>query len=694
MHPLIGGRSVILRDKLLNNYDVKFYKLDINITDTSTYIEGNVIIEAVVQNNPLDTFVVELIDSLTVDSVVFNGANNIFTHFNDEIHIPIQPALSIGTNFNAQIFYHGIGISIPGVHNWTVGIMNESQVTMTNSETYHSKMWWPCKQLVEDKADSMYVFITTDSTCKAGSIGRLSDVVPLPDGKVRFEWKMSFPVPYYLVFFTVSDYIEYDFYTKPSMTYDSILIQCFLYDSAYLSQYKNKIDTAGAVIKYLSELFGLYPFERYGYCIVPDNPHENITMSNIYFNVPNWFSSLLVHMLSHQWFAGNVTCKSWQDVWIHEGFAIYSEYLASAFFEDEIQAANKMNNYHQYAMSEPGGSVYVPIEEIFNEERILDGRLSYCKGAALVHMIRFEIDNDSIFFQVLKNFNNQHSGGSATGMDFKDVLEATSGIDFTNFFNQWYFGEGYPIFNINWTQNEDTLIFTSTQTTSTTITPLFITPIEYKLEHSLGDTIIRVYQTQNTQTYKIFMPYTVNSIEVDPNNWILNQVGEIQNNIWAIVTASEDTICEGDSTGISALVLGGNGGPYYYEWDNGATTSSITVSPSVTSTYTVVVSDSCSPNVTDSAIVTVETCLGINKLVETLDATSLHIYPNPTEGIITFDIQLVGISDIQSEIYNVLRELVHVKTFKKIKKSNYTIGLINLPNGVYFIRVYTPYRFM
>ena len=534
---LITNLLLAQQNPLLKNYDVKFYKLDINVNDTSTYIEGNVAINAIVQNNPLDTLVVELIDTLSVDSVIFNGVNISFTHDYDEIKVPVQPSLSIGTNFSAKIHYHGIGVSIPGVHGWTVGIMNESQVTMTNSETYHSKMWWPCKQLIEDKADSMYVFITTDSTCKAGSIGILSDVIPLPEGKVRFEWKMSSPVPYYLVFFTVSDYIEYNFYAYPSITDDSILIQCYLYDSAYLALYKKRIDTIQNMIEYLSELFGLYPFERYGFCSVPTNPHENITMSNINnFNYPNWLYGFIVHIIGHQWFAGNVTCKSWQDIWIHEGFATYSSYLARSFFENQSQAANTMEWYHGFAMSEPGGSVYVPIEEIFNEERILDNRLSYCKGAALIHMIRFEIDNDSIFFQVLKNFNNQYSGGSATGMDFKDVIETTSGLDFTNFFNQWYFGEGYPIFDIYWTQNEDTIIINSIQTTSTTVTSLFVTPVEYKLVFSAGDTIIKVYQTQNDQTFKIYMPFTVNNLEVDPNNWLLNKVGVIHNSVNKINT--------------------------------------------------------------------------------------------------------------------------------------------------------------
>ncbi|MCK4288198.1 MAG: hypothetical protein KAW86_03250, partial [Bacteroidales bacterium] len=86
---LITNLLLAQQNPLLKNYDVKFYKLDINVNDTSTYIEGNVAINAIVQNNPLDTLVVELIDTLSVDSVIFNGVNISFTHDYDEIKVPV-----------------------------------------------------------------------------------------------------------------------------------------------------------------------------------------------------------------------------------------------------------------------------------------------------------------------------------------------------------------------------------------------------------------------------------------------------------------------------------------------------------------------------------------------------------------------------------------------------------------------------
>lgn len=517
---------------LLHNYDVSFYKLDIEVSDTSTYIAGSVEINATVQNNYLDTLVVELTDTLTVDSVILNGLLRDFSHSSNEIHIPLSNSLPIGTDFSVSIYYHGTGVSEPGVHGWTVGILNQSGVTMTNSETYHSKMWWPCKQIIGDKADSVYVFITVDSTCKAGSIGMLSNTIDLPGAKRRYEWKTDFPVPYYMVFFTVSKYIEYSFYIKPLQNQDSILIQCFLPDSSYLTQYKVRIDTIGAVMNFFTELLGEYPFKRYGYCIVPTDYHENITMSNMSFSYSGWFYYLMIHMLSHQWFAASVTCSTWQDVWLHEGFATYIDgYVAHSYFGNEGQAISKIKQNQIRAKAEPGGSVYVPIEEIYDEDRILNGRLSYSKGATLVHMIRFEINNDSIFFKVLKNYLAQFKESSATAEDFKAVLETTSGLDFTDFFDQWYYGEGYPIFDIYWSQHEDTLTINSFQTGSTSVTTLFTTPLEFKIKYSNEDTVIKVYQTQNDQIFKVYAPETITDIEVDPNHWLLKYVREVNGTI-------------------------------------------------------------------------------------------------------------------------------------------------------------------
>jgi len=528
----------------LNRYDVKFYSINLEVSKSSTEIQGNGTVYAEVQNSPLDTFVVELIDSLTevtymiVDSVIVNGQVHSFTHNNHLIKVPIDPPLPVGSFINAVIYYYGDGQASAtsfycGI---STGTAFNSSVTCTYSEPYWARIWWPCKQFLSDKSDSIQISITTDSDCKVGSNGILESIVPLPGEKVRYEWKSNYPIDYYLVSFAVGDYIENITYAPIEETNDSILIQSLLFEnSPYLAMNLVAIEKTKNYLQLYTTLYGDYPFknEKYGYCldVNPWGAMEHQTMSTIGYQSLDTTAALLfvyyyiwysAHELGHSWFGDNVTCATWQDIWINEGFANYSEYLASQNLESQNRANYWMNDAHTKILSEPGGSVYIPDELIYDEERIFDYRLTYKKGAAIIHMIRFEVGNDSLFFLTLRNFQNEFTGSVATGLDFKDVLETTTGQDFTDFFNQWYFGEGYPIYNINWTQINDTLKIHSIQTASTSITPLFKMSLELKLNFAGGDTTIKLYQNANEQLFEIYFSPLVTEISVDPNNWVID----------------------------------------------------------------------------------------------------------------------------------------------------------------------------
>ena len=528
----------------LNNYDVKFYKLDLLLSKSSTEIQGSGTIYASVQNNPLDTFVVELINTLTtgtymtVDSVKVNGQAHSFIHSNHLIKIPVDSPLSVGSFVIAEIYYHGNGqsSSVSGYNGISTDIAYNSSVTYTYSEPFWSKIWWPCKQILGDKSDSIHIAITTDSDCKAGSNGILTSIISLPGDKVRYEWKSNYPIDYYLVSFAVGDYIENITYAPIAETNDSILIQSYLFqDSPYLPMNLVAIEKTKKYLQLFTRLFGDYPFknEKYGYCLTPHEwgamEHQTMTTTGYraldttvsalgYYYL--WYSA---HELGHSWFGNNVTCATWQDIWINEGFASYTEYLALQYLESQNRAEYWMNDAHNKVLSIPDGSVYIPDNFMNDENRIFDYRLSYKKGAAIVHMIRYELGNDSLFFCTLKNFQNIYKHSVATGMDFKNVLESTTGKDFTEFFNQWYFGEGYPIFNIRWWQINDTLYINSVQSTSTATTSFFKTPVDFKLNYVGGDTTIKVIQVSDNQTFHITTPYSISGIEVDHDNWILNK---------------------------------------------------------------------------------------------------------------------------------------------------------------------------
>jgi hypothetical protein len=146
-------------------------------------------------------------------------------------------------------------------------------------------------------------------------------------------------------------------------------------------------------------------------------------------------------------------------------------------------------------------------------------------------MIRYELQNDSLFFKTLKTYQNKFGGNTATGLDFKAVLDSISGMDFTDFFNQWYFGEGYPVYDITWIQENDTLHISSSQSTSSAHTPLFTNTMAYRIRFLNGDTTLRLKQTTNLDNYSIPLHKYVSAIEPDPNHWLLKKITNVRQEI-------------------------------------------------------------------------------------------------------------------------------------------------------------------
>jgi len=511
---------------LENKYDLKFYHLDISIERTNKYVSGNVRTLATVKTLTLDTFGFELHPNHTIDSVILNGINRPVSRSGNDVTVTFTSPLTQGALIDAKIYYRGtcpsggFGAIGDGYNNGTSGLWG-NKASWSLSEPYVAHEWFPCKQQLQDKIDSSWVFATTDSTNKVGANGMLTNMVSVGNKK-RYEWKNNKPIDYYLISVACAQYVEYNIYAHPANYTDSILIQNYIYNNpSTLPYFKNVIDSSVQLIELESALFGLYPWasQKYGHCMAPmSGGMEHQTMTTLgSFNF-----SLIAHEMGHQWWGDHVTCRTWHDIFLNEGFASYSEYLAYQYLEPN-QAAPKMLSVHNNVMSQPTGSVWNP--DTANVNRIFSSRLTYNKGSAVIHSLRFVIDDDSLFFPALRNYQNTFKYSTASTEDLKNSMAGYTGMNFNQFFTQWIYGEGYPTFNVTWNQNNGMLILNSIQTVSaSTITPLFITPLEYKVQRNIGDTIIRVMHQQAAEQYVLNMPGTVTGIVVDPDNWILNKV--------------------------------------------------------------------------------------------------------------------------------------------------------------------------
>lgn len=518
----------------VHDYEVVFYWIDIEVSSTNTDISGKVSITGNTLVDFFEVFAFELVPDFNIDSIIFNGTKiDNFYWEGDNVLADVSEMSQVGT-FTAEIYYWGTpptgGGFFSGVSNDFSNTWQKS-VTWTLSQPFNAKHWFPVKQVLTDKADSVWVYLTTPADEMAASQGVLTQVSTLANGKKRYEWKSNYPIAYYLISFAVSDYMEYNIYAKPQdLEGDSIHIQNFIYNHPnYLATYKDDIDVTIPMLELFSDLYSLYPFweEKYGHAITKmGGGMEHQTMSTMGY----WFFNLVAHELGHMWFGDNVTCASWSDIWINEGFATYSSYLAFHTLQGEAQGTQFIVSAQNNVMSQPGGSTYIPPEEISPDNlwRIFNGRLSYDKGAAIIHVLRNEINNDVVFFEILQTFQQEFKDSTATGADFRWVAEQVSGMDFEQFFSQWYYGEGYPIYDIEYYMQGENLVMNVSQSTSTNVTTLFEMTMEYRLLFSDGsDTLVRRYQDANLNQFSIPLNKTVVEIIVDPNNHTFEEVNSI-----------------------------------------------------------------------------------------------------------------------------------------------------------------------
>ena len=511
-----------------NAYDVRYVHLDLELERSSNAVAGTVSTTAMALQ-PLNQYIVELHSNLSISNVSINGQGVPYQRNGNVVTATLPNSIPQGQTFMASITYAGT----PPNGGFFNGLSNGSspswgnQVTWSLSQPYSARDWWPVKQSLTDKIDSCRIWISTSNQNKAGSNGLLESITPLSNNRHRYEWVHRHPIDYYLLSVSVSTYVEYAITAYP-VNSPPVYILNYIYDNpGTLPNFQADIDETVDMMEEFSELFGPYPFadEKYGHCMAPFSggmEHQTMTTQG-FFN-----RDLTAHELGHQWFGDHVTCSYWREIWLNEGFASYSEYL----FREQIQNGNAlgwMNATHTNVMSSPGGSVNVP--DTTDVSRMFSGRLTYDKGAAILHTMRSIINNDSLFFSGLRLYLQTYGGSTASVPQFKALMENHSGLNFSDFFQEWYYGEGFPTFSIEYLHLNDTLWLSVSQTTSVpTSVPFFHVPLELRVQRPSGDTVVRMNLTQPTSTAIVPCTGSLKGLVIDPNQWLINQDGSITMN--------------------------------------------------------------------------------------------------------------------------------------------------------------------
>lgn len=510
--------------------DIKFYELNLDINFNSSRIRGSVTVNGVIGNIYPDFIELDFYDNMTVDSILQNNIPILYLHENDMLKIPISDITLDDENlFSLTIFYQGTPDHC-GAGGFKFDEHQNIGHVWTLSEAYCARSWWPCKDDPSDKADSVNIIISVplEPAYIVASNGLLSSTT-INSNKKTYFWKERYPITTYLVSLAIYPYTKWvDQYVSP-ISSDTMLIEHYVFPDRYEASYPNYSLTKD-MLSFFSELFGEYPFisEKYGHAdFTWGGGMEHQTLSSM----GSFSQNLMVHELGHSWWGNLITCKTFNDIWLNEGFARYCQALWAEHMYGREAYFDFMNNHAYYG----AGTIYV--ENPSSNSQIFSAGLSYNKASWVLHMLRHKV-GETMFFDILKSYasNDSLSYNAASTSDFQKVCEDISGLDLEQFFQQWIYGEKYPKYELSW-WHEGNGIY-NVKIDQVQSYNFFSMPIDLKFSGSAGpmlvDTTIVIENNNSSQLYEFSgFNFLVENVMLDPENWILKEatysVNEIDN---------------------------------------------------------------------------------------------------------------------------------------------------------------------
>lgn len=504
-------------------YDLKFHRFNWTVDPAIQAISGSVTSYFVAKEDNLSKIIFSLKSNMIVDSVKYHGVKTTKTHSQDLLNITISPAISIGTLDSVTVYYHGspdysgFGSFITSTHG-----SSNAPILWTLSEPYGAFEWCPCKNDLSDKIDSIDVFITYPNGNHAASNGIL--VSETTNGAFTTSyWKHRYPIAAYLIAIAVTNY---KIYTENfSLSQGNLPILNYVFPEDY-DEIKNQTPFLQPVMRFYDSIIAPYPYmdEKYGHAQFGwGGGMEHQTMSFM----GGFGYELMAHELLHQWYGDAVTCGSWSDIWLNEGFATYYTALNyDHFFHDTYWKLWK-KSAKNYITGSPNGSVYV--YDTSSVSRVFDSRLTYYKAAFVLHMLRWVVGDDNFFTANRNYFNDpKHHFGYALTPDYINHVEAVCGKDLTNFFNNWIYKEGHPSYQIYINRiSDDSVSVRINQTQSHSSVSFFEMPIPISFYKNGIDTTFVFDNTFSGQEFFIHYPTNPDSIIFDKENWILSNNNSI-----------------------------------------------------------------------------------------------------------------------------------------------------------------------
>ncbi len=524
---MISGQNVYseLAD-FPHSYDALNYKLSLDLYNCfiSPYpknYKGDVTITLRADSTISTIPLMAVNSSLQIDSV--RGAGISFTHISNILNITLNRTYVLGETLDVKIYFQHKNVSDNAIY-----ISNG--FVFTDCEPEGARKWFPNWDKPSDKA-TFDLTARVPASVKLGSNGRLADSVKIAD-TIYYRWISRDPVATYLM--VISAKVNYNldivYWRKISNPNDSIPIR-FYWNAGENQTNLNAMKSAIIpMTTHFSNLFGEHPFEKNGFATLNNQftwgGMENQTLTSL---CPNcWSENLISHEFAHQWFGDMITCATWADITLNEGFATFCEAIWYEYksgynaYKSDIQS-----DASGYFSGNPGWPIVNPTWAVTTPptSQLFNTAITYYKGACVLAMLRY-VMGDAAFFTALKAYATDPSVKykSAVVADLKNIFSASYGQDLSWFFDQWYFQPNHPVYANKYyfaqnAPNNWTVGFVASQTQTNTV--FFKMPLEIKISFATGnDTTIRFFNSVNNEHFAWQFNRQPTSIVFDPSGGI------------------------------------------------------------------------------------------------------------------------------------------------------------------------------
>ena len=418
-------------------YDVSFYHLDVDLNLESRSIVGSNKIRFKVVTS-FNRMQIDLYANMHIEKVLYRDQPLSFTREEDAVFVRFPATLPAGSEETITVYYDGVpqapDLKVP-MHGGVLWDKDEKgnpwvQVVCQGSG---ASLWWPSKDHLSDEPDSMRIWITIPNGFTEISNGRLQRETPVGADKNRYEWRVTYPINNYNATFCIGKYAHFeDTYIRG---HDTLTLDYYVMPYN-LERARTMFAQVKPMLTCFEQHFGKYPFPRDGFTLLeglyPMEHQSSVCIGKIKAGMRLDYTPMIWHESAHEWWGNAISCKDIADMWIHEAFATYAESLMMECTDGKDMGVAYLNEQKKQVNNRE------PITGVYNVNHIhYDIGDMYTKGSLMLNTFRFVLDNDSLWFTLLKDIQQHFCYQTLSTEELVNYISLHTGKDYTWFFDQY-----------------------------------------------------------------------------------------------------------------------------------------------------------------------------------------------------------------------------------------------------------------